>query len=153
VTIREQVLQALELKVGAMRGVDSYDESALPVTALFEGADEPARIQYGMVESAMPVRLERVAAGPGTELQDGRLVTTGEVDKSEWWTEANQMLGELIQSATGGDNTLGGLCQGIDYVSGGAQSSPDGSNAIVAFVDLRVRYRFLNGNPYAKEVE
>ena len=152
-TIREQILQALEAKLDARRGVDSYDESALPITALFEGADEPARTQYGLVETAMPVRIERVAPGPGTDVVDGRLTIVTDTDKHGWWTLANAILGELIQSATGGDTTLGGLCQGIDYVSGGTTITPDGSNAVVAFADVRIRYRFVNGNPYINEVE
>ena len=152
-TIREQAIQALEVKTNAQRGVDSYDERDLPLTVLFEGADEPARIQYGFVETAMSVRLERMEAGQGAQVTDNGLETTGETDKRKWHTQANALLGDLIQSATGGDNTLGGLCQGIEYVSGGTAISPDGSNTVVAFADIRVRYRFLIGNPFSSEVE
>ena len=151
-TIREQVIQALEVKTGAQRGVDSYDERDLPLTVLFEGADEPARVQYGLVETAMGVRLERMEAGQGTQVTANGLETTGDTDKRQWHTQANTLLGRLIEDATGGDTTLDGLCQGIDYVSGGTVLSPDGSNTVVAYADIRIRYRFLIGNPYSKEV-
>lgn len=134
-TIREQVIQALEIKIGAQRGVDSYDERDFPLTVLFEGPEDAAQGTHRRTTASMTVRLEHAEEGVGE-------------CKKAWLSQGNAVLGRIILAATGGENTLDGLAQDIEYTGGGVAIPEDGTNIVTAFADLRVTYRFKSGNPY-----
>ena len=135
-TIREQIIQALVSRVGATRMLEQYDSRDLPLTVIAEGDDVAAETPYGMTAVVMPVTVARAIALTGNK-DDG------------WYNEANNELGRLIDDIySAGDDTLSGLCQGIDYASGSVELLTDGSNGAAVQVSLNGRFQFRHGNPF-----
>lgn len=138
--IREKILQALAGRVNASRGLESYDGAALPITILVEGEDGALDPDFDLTRLTMPVVIARAIERSGLKGDD-------------WYTAANESLAELIQEAYAPDTTFDGLADGIDYTGGNVGMLTDGAQGYTVQVNLEIRYAFLHGNPYDREVE
>lgn len=136
--IREQALQALTERLGARRGLGSYDKAALPLTIVVEEDDEVQSIDFDAVRVLMPVTLIRVVAKAG-------------IKNDAWHEDANVEQAQLQVDAIGGDETLGDLVDSMEYAGGGIVVD-DGASGYVARVRLAVRYSFKRGNPFERAV-
>lgn len=137
-TIREQILQEMQSRLGngALRAsaVEFFaPEAPEPIRGIVDFEDTVEKIEYGACLVSMEVRAERVESLPSG---------TG---RSEY---GNALLGEIINDMTGADRTLGGLCHGVDYISGGLITTPEYLPFMGAFATFSVRYSFDIGNPY-----
>ena len=138
--IREQIIQALAARVGAVRGLEGFDSQDLPLTVLVEGDDElSGDAQYDMTPLALPVTIARA-------------VHVGGLKDDGWYTEANTQLADLIAEAYAGGEDLGGLADGIDYAGGSVGVITDGAAGVAVQVNLEIRYAIARGNPYSQEV-
>lgn len=137
--IREQILQALATRTGAGRGLESYDGANLPFTVLVEGEDSPGDSDYDLTRLVMPVTIARAVERSGLKGDD-------------WYTAANEDLATLIQQAYTPDQDIDGLADGIDYTGGDVGMLTDGASGYTVQINLEVRYAFLHGNPYSREV-
>lgn len=135
-TVREQILEAISNRTGARRALEVYDARDLPITVMVEGSDQAVETPYGMTAVTMPVTIARAIPLPA--------------DKSdEWLTDANYALGELIREIyAGDDDTLGGLCQGLDYSGGTVEVLTDGTAGAAVQAAISVRFQFAHGNPF-----
>jgi hypothetical protein len=138
--IREQILQALALRLDALRGLEGYDLSELPITILVEGADEAQETDYDMTRVAMPVTIARAVAKTGLK-------------NDIWYEDANVEMAQMIVDAFGTDETFGGLAQGMEYAGGEVGVLTDGAQGYTAQISLIIRYAFLHGNPFTAEEE
>jgi hypothetical protein len=68
----------------------------------------------------------------------------------QWSTQGNTILAELIHEATGGDRTLGGLCEDITYTGGTIYYPEEGSDIIGVDLVLAVRWSHAVGDPYSQ---
>ena len=134
VSIREQLLQAIADRVGATRALPSYSQKDLPLTVLVDGAEESTPNSYGMESVQMEAVLARIVAANTT--------------KEDWRTEANEQMAQMIVSAFAGDDTFGGLAEGMDYAGGSVEEIQDGARGYIVTIALIVRYTFLHGNPF-----
>ena len=137
--IREQILQALATRVGAVREVPIYDRSDLPLTVLAEGDEQAQPDDYDLTRVSMEVYIAKAVAA--------------NVAKEEWHGQANKEMADLIVAAFDGDDTFGGLADGMDYTGGSIDTIQDGAGGYVATISLVVRYAFLHGNPYSRVQE
>ncbi len=137
--IREQIIQALATRVGAVRGLEGFDLSDLPLTVLVEGEEQVRDEKYDMTPITLPVTI-------------GRAVEMTGLKGDAWHTEANKQLADLIVEAYDPDETMGGLADGIDYAGGATDVLTDGANGVMAQVNLEIRYAIARGNPYSQEV-
>lgn len=137
--IREQILQALATRVGAIRALEGIDVDDLPLTVLVEGEDTPGEEQYDMTPLTLPVTI-------------GRAVEMTGLKGDAWQTQANTLLADLIVEAYGTDETLGGLADGIDYAGGTPDVLTDGASGVMAQANFEIRYAIARGNPYSQEV-
>ncbi len=136
--IREQIIRNLAARVGASRRLEMYDERDLPITVLQEGDDQAAETGYDMTQVSMSISVARAIPMTG-------------VKGDAWYTELNDALADLIvELYTGGDD-IGGLAQGIDYVSGSVDLVTDASAGAGVAVTVNVRYAFVRGNPYSQD--
>ena len=135
-TIREQILQALATRTGATRVLEQYDSRDLPITVLVEGEDAAADTPYGMTAVTMPVTIARAIPLTGTK-------------DDTWYSASNEALGELIVEIYAGGDTLGGLCQGLDYAGGSVELLTDGADGAAVQASLTVRYQFRHGDPFS----
>ena len=135
-TVRERILKALSARTGASRLVEQYDVRDLPITVLVAGEDSATETPYGMTAATMPVTIARAIALSG--------------DKGDaWHDEAEYALGDLIQQIyAGDDDTLGGLCQGLDYAGGAVEILQDGAQGAAVQASITVRFQFRHGNPF-----
>ena len=134
-TVREQILQAFVLKIGAERCVKLDSDSDLPAKSVWDNGEEASKKAFGVTEVALPLPVEYLA----------------EVDKQTFPTysaQANAMLGEIIQAATSGDNKLGGLCQSIEYAESEFIYPKDGEQEIEVYVVFNITYQFATGDPF-----
>lgn len=135
-TIRELILQALATRTGATRVLEQYDARDLPITVLAESDDQAVETPYGMTAVTMPVTIARA------------IPLTG-VKSDTWYADANEALGDLIFEIYTGGDTLGGLCQGIDYASGSVELLTDGADGAAVQASVNVRYMFRHGDPFS----
>jgi len=134
-TVREQILKAFVLKIGAERCVKLDGDSDLPAKSVWDNGEEASKTAYGTMESVLPVPVEYLA----------------KVNKATYpilSSQANAMLGELIQAATSEDNTLGGLCRSIEYVESEFIYPEDGAQEIEVYAVFNVTYQFKIGDPF-----
>lgn len=134
-TIREQIIDAFCTKVGAERCVKLDGSSDLPAKSVWDRSEEITKTQYGAVTATMPLPVESLA------LVD--LVTYSTLSH-----QANAMLGELIQAATAGDNTLAGLCQRIEYSASEMIYPEPGAQEIEVYAVFTVTYQYRVGDPF-----
>ena len=134
-TIREQILQALATRTGATRMLQQYDPRDLPITVLAEGDDAATEKPYGMTAVTMPVTIARAIPLTGTK-------------DDTWYAAANEALGNLIVEIYTGGDTLGGLCQGLDYAGGSVELLSDGADGAAVQASVTVRFQFRHGNPF-----
>ena len=136
--IREQIIRNLAARVGATRRLEMYDERDLPITVLQEGDDQAAETGYDMTQVSMSISVARA-------------IPMGGVKSDRWYTELNTALAKLIvELYTGGDD-IGGLAQGMDYVSGSVDLVTDASAGAGVAVTVNVRYATVHGNPYSQD--
>ena len=144
--IREQILQALATRVSAARGLEGFDvrdarESVDgTITVLVDQPDTAENTNYGTTHISMPVTIGRV-----------RYLDTNKGD--EWHTQGSTLQADLSLQAFGGDDTLGGLADGMDYTGGQVDVITDGSRGIAAQINITVRYHHVRGNPYLIDEE
>lgn len=134
-TIREQIIEAFALKVGAGRCLKLDGDSDLPARSLWDNQEEAEKTAYGSMKCSIDLPIEYLA----------------KVDSafSNHSKQANAMLAELIQSATSGDNSLGGLCRSIEYKTSEFIYPEDGSQEIEVFCVFTLVYEFAIGNPFS----
>lgn len=138
-TIREQIVAALALRLGAQRANSSIDVSVLPVRCLWDSNDgNVERDSYGQMSVTMTLTLETIHQAAA--------------DPTTWSAQGNAILGTLIADATGSDPTLGGLCDDVLYDGGTIYYPDSGSDIIGCDINLSVRYRFDAGNPYTNSM-
>lgn len=135
-TIREQVVAAFAAKVGASR-TEHLDDGAgsLPARVIWDNTETAERTQYGAMQCTIELNVEYIAA----------------VDSATYPTlsqQANAMLGELIQDATNGDNTLGGLCRWITYTQNEFIYPDGGTDEVQVLASFSVVYQFAAGDPF-----
>lgn len=138
--IREQIIQALATRVGAVRELEMYDERDLPITVISADEETAAEGRYGLTNVTMNVGIARAIAIEGTK-------------DDTWHTALSTQLADLIvEIYTGGDD-LGGLADGIDYVSGSTDLLTDGGVGAGVAVTVQVRYTFVHGDPYSQDAD
>lgn len=134
-TIREQIIEAFATKVGALRCAQLDGDSDLPAKSVWDNAEDAERTKYATTTCALDLPVEYMA----------KVDTLTYANHSK---QANAMLGELIQAATSGDQTLGGLCRTIQYTASEFVYPNDGSREITVFVVFRINYEFAAGDPF-----
>lgn len=135
-TIREQIIQAFAAKTVAARCVRLDSNSELPAKSVWDNQEEAVKTKYGTTSATLPLPVEFLDS----------------VDKTTYPSlsaQANAMLGELIQSATQNDNTLGGLCKSISYLESEFIYPEDGAQEIEVYAVFNIVYEFANGDPFA----
>lgn len=136
VPTRELILDALATKVGARRADREINLADLPASVLWDGEDTNIATDtvYGEVAVTTSAGLiaQHVAAA----------------DYATWSTQGQEILAQAIADATGGDNTLGGLCDGITYTATAVMYPDEGSAIITIGLDLAITWRHPIGNPY-----
>ena len=136
--VREQIIRNLATRVGASRRLEMYDERDLPITVLQEGDDQAAETGYDMTQVSMSISVARAIPMTG-------------VKSDRWYTELNTALAKLITELYTGGDDIGGLAQGMDYVSGSVDLVTDGGVGAGVAVTVNVRYAFVRGNPYSQD--
>lgn len=134
-TLREQIVEAFTTKIGALRCARLDGDTDLPAKSVWDNSEDAERTKYGSVACSLDIPVEYMA----------------KVDTSSYSNfskQANAMLGELIQQATSGDSSLGGLCQNINYTSSEFVYPEDGSREIEVFAVFRITYEFVAGDPF-----
>jgi len=134
-TVREQILQAFVLKVGAGRCLKLDGSSDLPAKSIWDNGEEASRTAYGTMEAVLPLPVEYLASVD--------LTTYPKLS-----AQANAMLGELIQAATSGDNQLSGLCRSIEYAESEFIYPEDGAQEIEVYAVFNITYQFVIGDPF-----
>jgi len=135
-TIREQVIKAFVLKVGAARCVKLDGESELPAKSVWDNGESATKTAYGAMEVVLPLPVEYLAS----------------VDKTTYpilSAQANAMLGELIQAATSGDNTLNEICRSIEYAESEFIYPEDGAKEIEVYAIFNITYQYAIGDPFS----
>jgi len=133
-TLREKILQAFTAKVNAGRCLGVDGDGDLPARSVWDTAENAERTSYGTVRCIIDLPVEYIAKVSKDYLHNS--------------AQANAMLGELIQDATAGDNTLGSLCCGVSYSSSEIVYPEDGAQEIVALAVFQIIYEFALGNPF-----
>lgn len=134
-TVREQIIQAFVTKVGAGRCLRLDGDSNLPAKSVWDNREEATKTKYNTMDVVLPLPVEYLAL----------------VDKTTYSSlsaQANAMLGELIQSATSGDVTLGGLCRSIAYTESEIIYPEDGAREIEVYAVFNIAYQFVAGDPF-----
>lgn len=139
VPIRELIIRALTARVSAVRGMETYDAQELPLTILVEGDDTAGESDYDLTRVVMSVTIARAATQSGAKGDD-------------WYSAANELLAGLIEESFASDPTFAGLADGMDYTGGSVARLDDGSRGVMVQIFLEIRYAFLHGNPYSREV-
>lgn len=138
--IREQIIQALVDRTGAVRRLSQYDKTDLPITVLQEGDDNASEGLYGMTNVNMQVSIARAIAMSGAK-------------GDAWYSVLNDELATLITEIFTGGDDLSGLAEGMDYVSGSVDLLTDGGVGAGVAVTVNVRYSFVHGNPYSQDAD
>jgi hypothetical protein len=134
-TLREQIVEAFATKMAATRCALLDGDSDLPAKSIWDNAEESERTKYGTFSCSVDIPVEYMAK-----------VDTATY--SNFSKQCNAMLGELVQSATAGDPSLGGLCKNIQYTASEFVYPEDGSREIEVFAVFRVTYEFAAGDPF-----
>lgn len=134
-TIREQVVEAFALKVGAQRCQKLDSDSDLPAKSIWDSAEEATKTEYGATRVSILLGVEYLAK-------------VDSLTYANHSKQANAMLGEIIQAATAGDNSLGGLCRSIQYQQVEFNYPDDGAQEVEIFVVFEVVYQFATGDPF-----
>lgn len=133
--IREQIIKALSLRLNAQRANSVIED--LPAVSIWDGSDsEIEQTPYGSVSVTSPLTVETVHQA--------------NADYTQWSTQANKVLAELIAQSTGTDRTLGGLCEDIRYTGSTIYYPEEGSDIIGVDLVLEVRWTHAIGDPYSK---
>ena len=140
VSIRERIISALANRTGAVRRLREYDKTDLPITVLQEGDDSASEGLYGMTNVNMQVSIARAIAMSGTK-------------GDAWYSDLNDELATLITEVFTGGDDLGGLAEGMDYVSGSVDLLTEGGVGAGVAVTVNVRYSFVHGNPYSQDAD
>lgn len=138
--IRERILQELAERLDAQRGLEEYDFSELPLTVLIEGDDEDAGSDYDLTRLTMPVVVARAVGKEG-------------IKNDTWYEDANLELAQMILDAYGSDETFGELADGLDYTGGSVGMLQEGAKGYTSQISLTIRYAYLHGNPFSRELE
>ena len=136
-TIREKIVQAFAAKVGAIRCVHLDSDSELPAKSVWDNAEETEKTPYGKLKITLPLSVDYLAKIDSTNF-------------SNLSAQANAMLGELIQAATSGDNSLTGLCQSITYMQCQFVYPQDGASEIEVLSVFNLVYLVNIGDPYSQ---
>jgi len=141
IPIREQIIQALASRTGAVRFNDgqTISEMELPATVILVEADQRGEAGYDMTEMVMPVTIAR-AIGQAGLAGDG------------WHTSANEALADLVKEIHTPDIDAGGLIAQIVLTGQSYDVQPDGARGYVVQAELEINYRFATGDPYTQEV-
>lgn len=134
-TLREQIIDAFCAKISATRCARLDGDSDLPAKSVWDNGEDAERTKYGTFSCSIDIPVEYMA----------KVDTATYANHSK---QANAMLGELIQSATGGDTSLGGLCKSTAYAAAEFVYPDDGSREIEVFAVFRVTYEFAAGDPF-----
>lgn len=134
ITKRERIVAAFASKISALRCALLDGDSDLPARSIWDNSEEATRTKYGnyRVELSIPV-----------EYFD----KFNSANFSNYSSQANSMLGELIQDATSGDTTLGGEAISINYSSSEVIYPDDGAREIAVVASFTIVYEFENGDP------
>lgn len=134
ITKRERIVAAFASKLSALRCALLDGDSDLPARSIWDNSEEATRTKYGnyRVELSIPV-----------EYFD----KFNSANFSNYSSQANSMLGELIQDATSGDTTLGGEAISINYSSSEVVYPDDGAREIAVVASFTIIYEFENGDP------
>lgn len=140
VSIRERIISALANRTGAVRRLREYDKTDLPITVLQEGDDNASEGLYGMTNVNMQVSIARAISMSGTK-------------GDAWYSDLNDELATLITEVFTGGDDLGGLAEGMDYVSGSVDLLTEGGVGAGVAVTVNIRYSFVHGNPYSQDAD
>lgn len=133
--IREAIIAALAARLNAERANSVIEQ--LPARTIWDGSDgEVERNRYGDISVTTTIAVETVHQAD----RDYRL----------WSQQGNAVLATLIAEATGGDRTLGGLCDDIAYTGGTIYYPEEGSDIIGVDLVLAVRWSHRIGDPYTQ---
>jgi len=138
--IREQIIRALIARTGAVRQLPTYDHADLPLTVIQAGEDSAAEDMYGMTNVTMQVGIARALNMSGVKGDD-------------WDQTLNNELADLIVEVFTGDDDLGGIAKGIDYVSGTTDLLTEAAQGGGVAVTVNVRFAFVHGNPYSQDAD
>ena len=137
-SVRERIIQAIAARVGASRGLESYDSRRLPVTVLVEGEDQPGEPDYDVTNLILPLTVARAENPQGAK-------------GDAWHTAANAALAALITEIYAGGEDIAGLGTRIDYTGGGIGEIADAASGYVVQASIGVNYHFVRGNPYSHD--
>ena len=138
--IREQIIRALIARTGAVRQLPTYDHADLPLTVIQAGDDNAAEDMYGMTNVTMQVGIARALNMSGVKGDD-------------WDQTLNNELADLIVEVFTGDDDLGGIAKGIDYVSGTTDLLTEAAQGGGVAVTVNVRFAFVHGNPFSQDAD
>jgi hypothetical protein len=147
-TIREQIITAYLTRLASwksgfnhfcggsvIRANPFYDQSKLPVCALWPGVEEVTK-EYGNNICTVPLKIEAFAA-------------VGEFDNASEIQE--QLLGDAIKIMTDPSVTVTSLTKPCQYVRGGPADAHDPQKTITGiFAEFEIKYQTLLGNPYSQ---
>ena len=139
--IREQIIQALATRTGAVRFNDgqTISEMELPATVILVQADERGANGYDMTEMLMPVTIARAIGQTGLAGDD-------------WHVSANEALANLVKEIYTPDIDAGGLITQIVLTGQSYDVQPDGAQGYVVQAELEIQYQFAIGDPFTQEV-
>lgn len=125
----------------AMFSVPSYVPEDLPACTLWDDTETGQTDLYGdqTVETTVQIEaFEDLTQAVGTLAEQ----------MSAQNAQGQGLLSRVVKAATGGDRTLGGLCDDIVYSSGAVQYPGDGETQMSAGGTFRVSWRHKLGDPY-----
>lgn len=132
-TIRQRVIDALLLRVGANRGLEQLDDQDMPFTALVTGS-ESATESYDMVESTLPIVIGRAFKATGTK-------------SDQWYAQGEQSLKDVITEVYVGGEELDGIPVQIEYTGSDVEQLTDGARGVMVQASFDIRYVWLHGDP------
>ncbi|MDR5867298.1 hypothetical protein [Halomonas koreensis] len=146
--IREQILVALQDKLSGLAAFDGaqvqrsnrhIDGDNLPAINLWDDSDAT-------------IEQERYSQTSVTTQVNVETLHWADKDHTQWSTQANGLLAELIKAATSGDRTLDGLADDVAYRGDAIDYPVDGSDMIGIAVVLEVRWRHDIGDPFTNSM-
>jgi len=148
IPIREKIIAALTTRLSglsafngttAQRSNSELDIDDLPAISIWDGSDAAVEQQrYGQMSVTTQVGVETVHQA--------------DADYTQWSTQANTILAELIAAATGGDRTLGDLADDVRYGGTTIYYPEPGSDIIGVDIVLEIRWRHDLGDPYTNSM-
>jgi len=138
--IRERIIRKIAARTNAGRQLPTYDERDLPITTIAEGDDSASEGLYGLTNVTTTIAIVRSIRISG-------------IKDDNWLTELNSALAQLIAEVFAGGDTLDGLAQGMEYVSGAVGPLVEGGLGSDVAVTVNVRYSWVHGNPYSQDAD